>query len=148
LICDEPTSALDPMGRKEILDILEAIKGKTTVIFSTHILSDVERVCDQIAILDGGKIVLDGMLADIRSKQKAEQMLVEFANEADKERFTSLENQLLQGTWEDLQVLLDVSDMEAGQRQLMKQLVDHDILPTRLEVLTPTLEHLFLEVIG
>ena len=147
LICDEPTSALDPMGRKEILDILLAIKGKTTVIFSTHILSDVERVCDQIAILDGGKIVLAGTLAEIRSKQKAEQILIEFAGEGDKARFTSLAEQPLQGAWEDLQVLLDVADMKVGQRQLMKQLVDHDILPTRLEVQTPTLEHLFLEVI-
>ena len=41
LICDEPTSALDPVGRKEILDILLAIKDQTTVLFSTHILSDV-----------------------------------------------------------------------------------------------------------
>ena len=45
LICDEPTSALDPVGRKEILDILLAVKEQTTVLFSTHILSDVERIC-------------------------------------------------------------------------------------------------------
>ena len=48
LICDEPTSALDPIGRKEILDILLSVKGKTTVVFSTHILSDVERICDHV----------------------------------------------------------------------------------------------------
>ena len=147
LICDEPTSALDPMGRKEILDILMAIKGKTTVIFSTHILSDVERVCDQVAILDGGKIVLDGTLSDIRSKQKVEQILIEFSDEKDKERFISLKKQKLQGAWDDLQLLLDVSDVKEGQRQLMKQLLENDILPIRLEVQTPTLEHLFLEVI-
>ena len=45
LICDEPTSALDPVGRKEILDILMAVREQTTVLFSTHILSDVERIC-------------------------------------------------------------------------------------------------------
>lgn len=58
LICDEPTSALDPLGRKEILDILQQVKGKTTVIFSTRILSDVERVCDQVAVLHKGKLAL------------------------------------------------------------------------------------------
>ena len=57
LICDEPTSALDPVGRKQILEILASIKGKTTVLFSTHILSDVERICDRIAVLDGGRLV-------------------------------------------------------------------------------------------
>jgi len=46
LICDEPTSALDPIGRRQVLDILASIKGRTTVLFSTHILSDVERICD------------------------------------------------------------------------------------------------------
>ena len=49
LICDEPTSALDPVGRKEILDILSSVKGQTTILFSTHILSDVVRICDKVA---------------------------------------------------------------------------------------------------
>ena len=51
LICDEPTSALDPMGRKEVLDILSSVKEHTTVVFSTHVLSDVESICDRIAFL-------------------------------------------------------------------------------------------------
>src|SRR5690606_9111798 len=70
LICDEPTSALDPIGRKEILDILQKVKGKTTVIFSTHILSDVERICDEVAVLHGGNIVLQGSLSELRSKHR------------------------------------------------------------------------------
>ena len=56
LVCDEPTSALDPMGRKEILDILLAIKDQTTVLFSTHILSDVERICTDVAFLKDGVV--------------------------------------------------------------------------------------------
>ena len=66
LICDEPTSELDPIGRKEILDILLKVKERTTVIFSTHILSDVERICDEIAILRDGKIALSGDLSQIK----------------------------------------------------------------------------------
>ena len=62
LICDEPTSALDPMGRKEVLDILSSVKEHTTVVFSTHILSDVERICDRIAFLHEGKVALSGTL--------------------------------------------------------------------------------------
>lgn len=67
LICDEPTSALDPAGRKEILDILSAVKKRTTVIFSTHILSDVERICDEIGFLHDGKIVLSGTMEEIKA---------------------------------------------------------------------------------
>ena len=60
LICDEPTSALDPAGRKEILDILKDAGRTTTVIFSTHVLADAERICDRVAILSGGKIAVEG----------------------------------------------------------------------------------------
>ena len=52
LLLDEPTSALDPIGRREVLDMIAALRGRTTVFFSTHILADVERVCDTVAIID------------------------------------------------------------------------------------------------
>ena len=83
LICDEPTSALDPAGRKEILDILLAVKEQTTVLFSTHILSDVERICTDIALLDGGVIRLQGKLADVKSQYGRDEYLMETEREED-----------------------------------------------------------------
>ncbi len=65
LILDEPVSALDPVGRKEILDILASLKGGKTIFFSTHILSDVERICDHAAIINEGKLMLEGTMDDI-----------------------------------------------------------------------------------
>lgn len=59
LICDEPTSALDPKGRIEILNILKRITSETTVIFSTHILTDVERICSKAGILHHGNVVTE-----------------------------------------------------------------------------------------
>lgn len=81
LICDEPTSALDPVGRKEILDILRKISSSTTVLFSTHILSDVERICDHAAFLNEGKIVVSGTLADIKALHGHDSLLIEFSDE-------------------------------------------------------------------
>ena len=78
LICDEPTSALDPIGRKEILEILMTLKGQATVIFSTHILSDVERIADRAAILHKGKIALSGTLAELK-KQHSDSYEIEFS---------------------------------------------------------------------
>ena len=57
LLLDEPVSALDPIGRKEVLELMRAIKGDTTVFYSTHILDDVQRVSDHVAILDHGRLV-------------------------------------------------------------------------------------------
>lgn len=87
LICDEPTSALDPVGRKEILDILFSVKEDTTVIFSTHILSDVERICDHIAFLHEGKIALSGTLEEIKRVRNGDRVEIDFLTEQDTEIF-------------------------------------------------------------
>jgi ABC-2 type transport system ATP-binding protein len=57
LLLDEPASALDPIGRREVLELMGRIKGEVTVFYSTHILDDVERVSDHVAILDGGRLI-------------------------------------------------------------------------------------------
>lgn len=90
LICDEPTSALDPMGRKEVLDILSSVKEHTTVVFSTHILSDVERICDRIAFLHEGRIALSGTLKEIKNIRNGDSIELEFLTEQDMERFLEL----------------------------------------------------------
>jgi len=68
LMLDEPTSALDPIGRKEVLDMIASLGGRTTVFFSTHILSDVERVCDHVAILRGGRVVIQATVGELTSR--------------------------------------------------------------------------------
>ncbi len=78
LICDEPTSALDPVGRKEILDILKSVSQETTVIFSTHILSDVERICDHVGILNDGKLAWQGDRDSLKAMSKNTGFEVEF----------------------------------------------------------------------
>ena len=67
LLLDEPTSALDPMGRKDLLDMIASLRGRTTVFFSTHILGDVERVCDAVAILDRGTVVVQSPIAELKA---------------------------------------------------------------------------------
>ena len=66
LILDEPTSALDPLGRAEVLQMIASLRGRTTVLFSSHLLGDVERICDQVAVLDRGRLVVQGTVADLR----------------------------------------------------------------------------------
>jgi ABC-2 type transport system ATP-binding protein len=60
LILDEPTSALDPAGRAEILEQVAAMRGHRTVIFSSHILADVQRIADQVGILRDGRLLYQG----------------------------------------------------------------------------------------
>lgn len=68
LLLDEPTSALDPLGRKDVLTMIESLRGRATVLFSTHLLDDVERVCDSAVILNRGRVVTCGSITDLRSR--------------------------------------------------------------------------------
>jgi ABC-2 type transport system ATP-binding protein len=60
LILDEPAAALDPMGRQDVLRIMEQLRQRATIFYSTHILDDVQRVSDRVVILNRGELVAQG----------------------------------------------------------------------------------------
>jgi ABC-2 type transport system ATP-binding protein len=60
LLLDEPSSALDPAGRREVLDLITRLRGEATVVFSSHILGDVQEVCDTVGILRSGELMFQG----------------------------------------------------------------------------------------
>ncbi len=65
VLLDEPASALDPLGRREVLDLIGRLKGTATVLFSSHILADVQEVCDTVGILDKGALAFQGTVEDL-----------------------------------------------------------------------------------
>jgi ABC-2 type transport system ATP-binding protein len=65
LMLDEPSSALDPAGRREVLDLVSRLRGEATVIFSSHILGDVQEVCDTVGILRTGVLLFQGPLSGL-----------------------------------------------------------------------------------
>lgn len=73
---DEPMSGLDPVGRREIRELIAGLREKgTTVFMSTHILSDIEALCDEVAILRSGKLAASGNLHDLLTKDEATRAL-------------------------------------------------------------------------
>ena len=150
LICDEPTSALDPVGRKEILDILYKIRGTTTVLFSTHILSDVERICDHVALLNDGNIAVGGTLSEIKALHSHDSLLIEFSTEADLQHFKECMTgqSLLNGSEEKgREIVIHSRNMKKAQHTIFSTLAEADIAPVKVELMEPSLESLFLEVI-
>lgn len=150
LICDEPTSALDPIGRKEILDILRQVRGKTTVLFSTHILSDVERICDRIAVLHEGKLALAGTLTEIKGQHKRDGLLIEFSSQADMKAFAAnrrMEPYLPDAESSGMSLILHTHDVLRAESAVIAVLAENSLCPVRLEMLEPTLESLFMEVV-
>lgn len=142
LICDEPTSALDPAGRKEILDILLAAKEQTTVLFSTHILSDVERICTEAAFLNDGKIAMHGTIAELRNKRSSDGFIIETGKKEVTDTLTEAFSEL-QRTEENV---LAFHGDENRFFDIMQYISENRISIQRIERIEPTLESLFLEV--
>lgn len=78
LIMDEPVSALDPIGRREVLNIIQELKKEKTILLSTHILSDVDKICDDVAIINNGKILVVSPIAELKEKYGQPILEVEF----------------------------------------------------------------------
>lgn len=147
LICDEPTSALDPLGRKEILDIILKIKDSTTVIFSTHILSDVEAICDHVVVLDKGKNVLEGSIDELKNIKRKNTIKIRFKSNEELKVFKSLDkfSNLAMNEKGDTLYLTD-EDNQLKDLDILYELYKLNIFPVELKIEEPTLENIFMEV--
>jgi len=147
LILDEPTSALDPQGRREILDLVSSLKGEKTIFFSTHILSDVERVCDRVGIIKEGKLILNDDIEKLK-KTFSKRVILVGVNEKYK-----LIERLKKEDWvEEISLSTDglkikVKDIEKAGKLIPQIISEENISLYRFELLEPTLEEIFLEVV-
>jgi len=151
LLLDEPASALDPAGRKEVLDLIDSLRGQCTVLMSTHILADVERVCDVVGIVANGKLIVQSPRQALLDKYA----LPVFEIEAS-------ETVLLQG-WVDSvrnqpwfasaevngsKARLVVKDVNQAKHDLLPGAVRFGLVIDRYEELKPSLEDIFLRLVG
>ena len=144
LICDEPTSALDPVGRKEILDILLMAREQTTILFSTHILSDVERICTDVAFLHNGVVSLQGKLSDIKTTYRTERYFLEPEREEDVrlllQYFGSMEQEKGRG--------VSFCEEDHSVSEVLRFVADSNMPLIKIERTEPSLESLFMEVVN
>lgn len=144
LICDEPTSALDPIGRKEILDILLSVKEQTTVLFSTHILTDVERICTDVAVLNNGMVETAGKLADIKTRYRSNEYILALENEENARILYAYFPQIRQIGMNQFMFV----ENQSSVFDMLRFMADQHIGIVKLERMEPTLESLFMEVIS
>lgn len=153
LFLDEPASALDPEGRKEVLDFIDQLKGRCTVFMSTHILADVERVCDTVGIINRGKMVTiasrDTLLAryavpafEIEVDPQGEPALAQWGELIKEESW--VKSVTLQGTV----ARLVVTDIDKAKQQLLGSVYQARLGLLRYQIVKPSLEDVFLELVG
>jgi ABC-2 type transport system ATP-binding protein len=150
IILDEPVSALDPIGRKEVLEVIEKLKDNRTVLFSTHILSDVDRICDDIIIINKGKLVVSSPLSELKAKYSSPIMEIEFkanpktiANEMRNEKWARKVEQ----NGNKLRVWLSENDI-VDKNIPLEFLLSKKVGILKYGLTLPETEDLFIELLG
>jgi ABC-2 type transport system ATP-binding protein len=150
---DEPVSSLDPEGRRDLLELIAGLRGEATVVFSTHLLSDVERICDRIAILDRGRLVIEGPLGELLDAH-ARPILRLVPAPGQDDLVDLLVGRLRAAPWTtDVTVAggiirVIVSDPKAAASGVLSLTVATGVVLDLFERARPTLEDVFLEVVG
>jgi ABC-2 type transport system ATP-binding protein len=153
LFLDEPVSSLDPEGRRDLLELIAGLRGEATVVFSTHVLADVERICDRVAILDRGRLVTEGPLEDLLAAHARPIYRLEPAP-GQGAAVRVLVDRLRAAPWttevsarDDL-VRVTVSDPVAAAVAILPLVVAAGVVLDSFERARPTLEDVFLELVG
>jgi len=146
LICDEPTSALDPMGRHELLNTFQRIKHETTVVFSTHILSDVERISDKVVILHEGSIKYTGSIDALKDRYtKIDKVLIVLPSPEDAKKLTAALGGKVD-SHNGNEVVVRCSYESEEFYSLIKNIEQAGVVPRKIEMSEPDLEELFVEM--
>ena len=160
LILDEPTAGLDPKQINETRDLIKSLAGDHTIILSTHILPEVEQTCEQVIIINKGKLVATDSVRNLQARARgAESVLVEVAG-----RNGSLEPQLCSSGWNRSQALAGsrarqqrdssvIFEVEARREALMRGDLARAVVEAGwdLNELRPaamSLEEVFLQLTG
>ncbi|MDF2947564.1 MAG: transporter ATP-binding protein [Bacillales bacterium] len=146
LILDEPVSALDPIGRREVMDLLNKLKKETTIIYSTHVLHDAEEISDEILIMNKGEIIETGSLKSLKLKYQKPIIYIQSDNKI--------------GNWinelsyikevkreSDNSVTITIEDEPESRTRLLEDLIRNNIEISKFVVGESTLEEMFFKVV-
>jgi ABC-2 type transport system ATP-binding protein len=136
LILDEPAAALDPLGRRDVLKILDGFRETTTVFYSTHILDDVQRVSDTVCILNNGEIAAQGPINQLLAGNSGPSFTVEIDGDANRARMLLLaqswvDDVVLSQKTESATLKVIVTDARTAETQLQRVLLTDDNLVIR-----------------
>lgn len=151
LLFDEPTSALDPQGRLEVIEIINRLKEMgCTIVLSTHILSDVERVANRIGIMTGGMLAEEGALSDILKKYGGEIVNLTVKNLACEDKIALLSVDFARAEYDEKLNLFRFGSDNADEtaKRLIKLLAERDMIAESFKIGTATLEEIFRKVAG
>ncbi|NHC38764.1 ABC transporter ATP-binding protein [Bacillus sp. MM2020_1] len=149
IMLDEPVSALDPIGRREVLDLLEGLKKETTILFSTHILNDAEEICDEILFLHNGKIVESGSMVELRERHQQPKIDLFFTGKSGEYAEIFSNHKLTHSiSVEGNRVSVFVTNIVLARKAFLRLISEQNMPLEKFEVSSMTLEDVFMKVVG
>jgi ABC-2 type transport system ATP-binding protein len=145
VILDEPTTGLDPNQLVDIRNLILEVAENKTLIFSTHIMQEVEAVCQDVVIINQGKILSAGSLADLKSASFQSELLLETEEQLELSWFAGIGNASF-GSQGQCEVLLTVADPAEGRRAIMQLVAQRQLNLIRLNQQEKTIETRFREI--
>jgi ABC-2 type transport system ATP-binding protein len=159
LILDEPAASLDPMGRHDVLEVMERLRKYTTIFYSTHILEDVQRVSDTVAILNRGRLIAEAPIAELLAGDGGSTIYDITLKSAAEAALAGARDRVTGQPWvQNLSVAADdgltcwqvsVTDEAAAEDLLLRLILDDRSLQVKhFGRKTYNLEEVFLELVG
>ena len=142
LILDEPFAGLDPVNTKLLKEIILELRSQgRAIILSTHMMNEVEELCDRIFMINKGRSVLYGELAEIKSRYRNNSIFLEY--DGTPGEIGGVVGKRDYGKYVELFL-----DGETPPQKILEQLVNRGVSVNRFEVSTPSLNEIFLQVVG
>lgn len=151
LFLDEPCASLDPLGRRDVLGFVAHLRGKTTVLMSTHILEDVERVCDTVGIIDRGRMVATAEMGEIARRFAPPVLELEFETPEAATTFRTLWSAQLGAAPADaegMRVRIGAADLAQARAAALRLIAAHDLPLSQLGGRSASLEDVFVRLVG
>ncbi len=150
IILDEPFSGLDPINAQALKDtVVDLKKQGRTIIFSTHIMDNAERLCDAVCIVAGGRKVLDGGVAEVRAAHGAKLVALSLDGAPATPVSAVLANRALVKRIDDSNRYLEIELADGATAPvLLRELVQAGASIERFELIRPSLHRIFLEKVG
>jgi ABC-2 type transport system ATP-binding protein len=152
LFLDEPASALDPAGRHDILRMIADLRGRTTIVMSTHILADVERICDAVAILDKGRLIVSSSVVELQERyaQPVFELELDPGQAGVESRLVAALRALPEAgqiSAEGEHIRVVARDATATSRAILRLVAEEGVALQRFERARPSLEDIFLRLV-
>lgn len=148
IVMDEPVSALDPIGRREVLNLIEEIKKDTTILLSTHILSDAEEICERFVIIKDGTKIEDTTITELLNRNSENQLIVEIT--AKNQEWIDVVKKLPYVKEVEVignKVKIKVENSERNKNILLKNALEHEVDIVKFEINKDSLEEIFLKLV-